>query len=134
MKKILLFILLCKYFSGYGQIAPPEKDKPFLENPYIITEIYIGHTNCHMMYIFEGSKGNGDILYYTTPNNPGELVKISLPEHLAKKKNLVFLFKSETGVAFAEKRGVKKWSTLYLSNMSWLSSKRIRGHDNEGDL
>jgi hypothetical protein len=134
MKKILLFILLCEYFSLYGQITPPEKDKPFLENPYIITEIYIGHPNCRMMYIFEGSKRNGDILYYTTPNNSGELVKISLPEHLAKKKNLVFLFKSETGVAFAEKRGVKKWSTLYLPNMSWLSPQKTHGHDGEDKL
>lgn len=133
MKYLLLFTLLYASSTVRGQITPLKEDIPFLEYPYDITEIYIGHKNCEMIYIVKGKKESQDVLYYTKNGN-SSLLKVPLPENLAKKKRIVYLFKTETGIAFASKKSSKKRSVLYLGTMTWLSEPTKRGHDNEDDL
>ncbi len=133
MRYLVPMILLCVSSVVSGQIIPLQEDIPFLETPYNITEIYIGHKNCEMIYIVKGNKESQDVLYYTK-NGDSSLLKIPLPEHLAKKKRVVYLFKTETGIAFAGKKSSKKWSILYFGTMTWLSEPTKRGHDNEDEL
>ncbi len=130
------FSLLSLFFLPFilnGQIDPLPEDTTSLEYPYKITEIYIGHKNCHMMYVVQGKKGFPDVLYYTKTNN-SSLVKILLPQDLEKKKHVVFIFKSETGIAFGTKKSSKNWHTFYFETMTWLSKPKKGRHDNEDDL
>lgn len=133
MKYLPLLSLFFLSFVSNGQITPLPEDTSSLEYPYKITEIYIGEKNCHMMYIAQGKKGFPDVLYYTKTNN-SLLVKIPLPQDLEKKKRIVFLFKTETGIAFGTKKSTKHWYTFYFKTMTWLSKPKKGGHDNENDL
>lgn len=134
MKYLLSLILLCLSSVVCGQITPLPEDIPFLETPYNITEIYIGHKNCEMVYIVKGKKEFQDVLYYTKSNNSSTPIKIPLPETLAKKKRVVFIFKTETGIAFASKKSSEQRYTFYLGTMTWLSETKKRGHDGEDEL
>jgi hypothetical protein len=133
MKYLSLLTLFFLSFVSIGQITPLPEDTTSLEYPYKITEIYIGHKNCHMMYIMQGKKGFPDVLYYIKTYN-SSLVKIPLPQNLAKKKRVVFLFKSKTGVAFGSRKSSKNWYTFYPKTMTWLSKPKKGGHDGEDDI